>query len=189
MSRINTYNLKQIQSKVIQSKARKENKTQSELTGFMLSATSRHPIKLKGKTNTVFVKTVGKTFATPAPFFFNVWEPTRWLLTGLFSCACRVFGFSPIIQNNCSHTWKLIVHPERKWYHFVNPIMLLILYYTLATLIRLWLQEPIDQMTVSTRVSDDGRRFPFRGAVMFAAKSISGSAIDTRWQEVNWTER
>ncbi|XP_075877858.1 piezo-type mechanosensitive ion channel component 2 isoform X2 [Nelusetta ayraudi] len=59
----------------------------------------------------------------------------------------RVFGFSPIIQNNCSHTWKLIVHPERKWYYFVNPIMLLILYYTLATLIRLWLQEPIDQMT------------------------------------------
>nr|XP_019964666.1 PREDICTED: piezo-type mechanosensitive ion channel component 2 isoform X3 [Paralichthys olivaceus] len=60
------------------------------------------------------------------------------------------FGISPIIQSNCSYTWKLIVHPERKWYHFVNPIMLLILYYTLATLIRLWLQEPIEQLT------DDG---------------------------------
>ncbi|XP_062285794.1 piezo-type mechanosensitive ion channel component 2 [Scomber scombrus] len=58
-----------------------------------------------------------------------------------------VFGISPIVQSNCSYTWKLIVHPERKWYHFVNPIMLLILYYTLATLIRLWLQEPIDQLT------------------------------------------
>ncbi|XP_070830644.1 piezo-type mechanosensitive ion channel component 2 [Chaetodon trifascialis] len=58
-----------------------------------------------------------------------------------------VFGISPIVQTNCSYTWKLIVHPERKWYHFVNPIMLLILYYTLATLIRLWLQEPIDQLT------------------------------------------
>uniref|UniRef100_A0A3B4TZT6 Piezo type mechanosensitive ion channel component 2 n=1 Tax=Seriola dumerili TaxID=41447 RepID=A0A3B4TZT6_SERDU len=58
------------------------------------------------------------------------------------------FGISPIVQSNCSYTWKLIVHPERKWYHFVNPIMLLILYYTLATLIRLWLQEPIDQLTV-----------------------------------------
>uniref|UniRef100_A0A3B4TXV1 Piezo type mechanosensitive ion channel component 2 n=1 Tax=Seriola dumerili TaxID=41447 RepID=A0A3B4TXV1_SERDU len=57
------------------------------------------------------------------------------------------FGISPIVQSNCSYTWKLIVHPERKWYHFVNPIMLLILYYTLATLIRLWLQEPIDQLT------------------------------------------
>ncbi|XP_010786126.1 piezo-type mechanosensitive ion channel component 2-like, partial [Notothenia coriiceps] len=58
-----------------------------------------------------------------------------------------VFGISPIIQSNCSHTWKLIVHPERQWFHFVNPIMLLLLYYTLATLIRLWLQEPIDQLT------------------------------------------
>ncbi|XP_017266509.1 piezo-type mechanosensitive ion channel component 2 isoform X2 [Kryptolebias marmoratus] len=58
----------------------------------------------------------------------------------------RVFGISPIVQTNCSYTWKLIVSPERKWYHFVNPIMLLILYYTLATLIRLWLQEPIDQL-------------------------------------------
>ncbi|KAM7400229.1 hypothetical protein PAMA_004770 [Pampus argenteus] len=58
-----------------------------------------------------------------------------------------VFGISPIVQSNCSYTWKLIVHPERQWYHFVNPIMLLILYYTLATLIRLWLQEPIDQLT------------------------------------------
>ncbi|XP_047198071.1 piezo-type mechanosensitive ion channel component 2 [Hippoglossus stenolepis] len=57
------------------------------------------------------------------------------------------FGISPIVQSNCSCTWKLIVHPERKWYHFVNPIMLLLLYYTLATLIRLWLQEPIEQLT------------------------------------------
>uniref|UniRef100_A0A3B3UI10 Piezo type mechanosensitive ion channel component 2 n=1 Tax=Poecilia latipinna TaxID=48699 RepID=A0A3B3UI10_9TELE len=60
----------------------------------------------------------------------------------------RVFGISPIVQTNCSYTWKLIVHPDRKWYHFVNPIMLLVLYYTLATLIRLWLQEPIDQLMV-----------------------------------------
>ncbi|KAM9322035.1 piezo-type mechanosensitive ion channel component 2 [Pholidichthys leucotaenia] len=57
-----------------------------------------------------------------------------------------VFGISPIVQSNCSYTWKLAVHPKLKWYHFVNPIMLLILYYTLATLIRLWLQEPIDQL-------------------------------------------
>ncbi|TNM98493.1 hypothetical protein fugu_014739 [Takifugu bimaculatus] len=59
----------------------------------------------------------------------------------------RVFGFSPVVQLNCSHTWKLIVHSDRKWYHFVNPIMLLLLYYTVATLIRLWLQEPLDQLT------------------------------------------
>lgn len=68
----------------------------------------------------------------------------------ILSCLYSVFGISPIIQSNCSNTWKLTVHPQRKWYHFVNPIMLLILYYTLATLIRLWLQEPIDQLMVRT---------------------------------------
>uniref|UniRef100_A0A3Q3FEP5 Piezo type mechanosensitive ion channel component 2 n=1 Tax=Labrus bergylta TaxID=56723 RepID=A0A3Q3FEP5_9LABR len=66
-----------------------------------------------------------------------------------------VFGISPIVQSNCSYTWKLIVHPQRKWYHFVNPIMLLLLYYTLATLIRLWLQEPIDLLTVRTDDKDE----------------------------------
>ncbi|XP_028328192.1 piezo-type mechanosensitive ion channel component 2 isoform X2 [Gouania willdenowi] len=58
----------------------------------------------------------------------------------------KVFGISPIVQSNCSYTWMLIVNPKRQWYHFVSPIMLLILYYTLATLIRLWLQEPVDQL-------------------------------------------
>ncbi|XP_047446292.1 piezo-type mechanosensitive ion channel component 2 isoform X2 [Mugil cephalus] len=57
-----------------------------------------------------------------------------------------VFGISPIIQSNCSYTWKIIVHPQTQWFHFVSPIMLLILYYTLATLIRLWLQEPVEEM-------------------------------------------
>ncbi|XP_034038368.1 piezo-type mechanosensitive ion channel component 2 [Thalassophryne amazonica] len=57
-----------------------------------------------------------------------------------------LFGISPIIESNCSHTWKLIVSPHLKWYHFVNPIMLLILYYTLATLIRIWLQETVDPL-------------------------------------------
>ncbi|KAM9791110.1 piezo-type mechanosensitive ion channel component 2 isoform 5-T6 [Syngnathus typhle] len=59
----------------------------------------------------------------------------------------RYFGMSPIIQSDCGRTWKLMVHPKRKWHHFVNPVMLLLLYYTLATLIRLWLQEPIEQLT------------------------------------------
>ncbi|KAF6736198.1 Piezo-type mechanosensitive ion channel component 2, partial [Oryzias melastigma] len=62
----------------------------------------------------------------------------------------RVFGISPIVQSNCSCTWKLTVHSDRKWYHFVSPIMLLVLYYTLATLIRLWLQEPIDHLMDDT---------------------------------------
>ncbi|KAF7662015.1 hypothetical protein LDENG_00248340 [Lucifuga dentata] len=57
-----------------------------------------------------------------------------------------LFGISPIVQTDCSRTWKLIANSSLKWYHFVNPIMLLVLYYTLATLIRLWLQEPIEEL-------------------------------------------
>uniref|UniRef100_A0A8C7I5S7 Piezo type mechanosensitive ion channel component 2 n=1 Tax=Oncorhynchus kisutch TaxID=8019 RepID=A0A8C7I5S7_ONCKI len=55
-----------------------------------------------------------------------------------------LFGISSIIQTDCSSTWRMIVNPDLAWQHFVNPIMLLLLYYTLATLIRLWLQEPIE---------------------------------------------
>ncbi|KAA0718548.1 Piezo-type mechanosensitive ion channel component 2 [Triplophysa tibetana] len=54
-----------------------------------------------------------------------------------------VFGISSIVRTDCSSTWKLAVNDGLKWHHFVNPIMLLLLYYTLATLIRLWLQDPM----------------------------------------------
>ncbi|XP_013907037.1 PREDICTED: piezo-type mechanosensitive ion channel component 2, partial [Thamnophis sirtalis] len=57
----------------------------------------------------------------------------------------RLFGITPVIQTNCSSTWKLITNQKLKWYHHTNPILLLLLYYTLATLIRLWLNEPIVQ--------------------------------------------
>ncbi|XP_078397176.1 piezo-type mechanosensitive ion channel component 2-like [Cetorhinus maximus] len=55
----------------------------------------------------------------------------------------RLFGVSPVIQTNCTTTWKIIANPNMSWPQHVNPIMLLLLYYTLATLIRLWLQEPV----------------------------------------------
>uniref|UniRef100_A0A8C2FTR0 Piezo type mechanosensitive ion channel component 2 n=1 Tax=Cyprinus carpio TaxID=7962 RepID=A0A8C2FTR0_CYPCA len=54
-----------------------------------------------------------------------------------------VFGISSIVRTDCSSTWKLAVNSGLNWHHFVNPIMLLVLYYTLATLIRLWLQDPM----------------------------------------------
>ncbi|XP_036438753.1 piezo-type mechanosensitive ion channel component 2 isoform X2 [Colossoma macropomum] len=55
-----------------------------------------------------------------------------------------LFGISPVVLSNCSHTWMFKVNSQLDWHHFVNPIMLLVLYYTLATLVRLWLQEPED---------------------------------------------
>uniref|UniRef100_A0A8B9LFJ5 Piezo-type mechanosensitive ion channel component 2a, tandem duplicate 2 n=1 Tax=Astyanax mexicanus TaxID=7994 RepID=A0A8B9LFJ5_ASTMX len=56
----------------------------------------------------------------------------------------KLFGISPVVMSNCSHTWMFEVNPKLEWHHFVNPIMLLVLYYTLATLVRLWLQESED---------------------------------------------
>nr|XP_056710236.1 piezo-type mechanosensitive ion channel component 2 [Euleptes europaea] len=67
----------------------------------------------------------------------------------------RLFGVSSIIQTNCSSTWKMITNQNLVWYHHVNPILLLVLYYTLATLIRLWLHEPIEQHAPEDDKSDD----------------------------------
>ncbi|MGH0140400.1 UNVERIFIED_CONTAM: hypothetical protein FKN15_042819 [Acipenser sinensis] len=60
----------------------------------------------------------------------------------------RLFGVTPVIQTNCSTPWMIISHPNLLWFHYINPVMLLVLYYTLATLIRLWLQEPIEPMDI-----------------------------------------
>uniref|UniRef100_A0A8C7UHG4 Piezo-type mechanosensitive ion channel component n=1 Tax=Oncorhynchus mykiss TaxID=8022 RepID=A0A8C7UHG4_ONCMY len=57
-----------------------------------------------------------------------------------------LFGISSVVQTDCSYTWMFRVNPALAWYHYVNPIMLLVLYYTLATLIRLWLQDPTDMV-------------------------------------------
>ncbi|XP_063307643.1 piezo-type mechanosensitive ion channel component 2 [Pelobates fuscus] len=55
----------------------------------------------------------------------------------------RLFGVTSLVQTNCSSTWKFVANPDLNWYHHTNPVLLLVLYYTLATLIRLWLQEPV----------------------------------------------
>uniref|UniRef100_A0A8C8EDK5 Piezo type mechanosensitive ion channel component 2 n=1 Tax=Otus sunia TaxID=257818 RepID=A0A8C8EDK5_9STRI len=61
----------------------------------------------------------------------------------------RLFGVTSLTQTNCSSTWMIIKNQELHWYHHANPILLLVMYYTLATLIRLWLQEPIVRKSVS----------------------------------------
>uniref|UniRef100_A0A8C9N3Q6 Piezo type mechanosensitive ion channel component 2 n=1 Tax=Serinus canaria TaxID=9135 RepID=A0A8C9N3Q6_SERCA len=62
----------------------------------------------------------------------------------------RLFGVTSLTQTNCSSTWMIIKNQELHWYHHANPILLLVMYYTLATLIRLWLQEPIERVTSSS---------------------------------------
>ncbi|XP_068048657.1 piezo-type mechanosensitive ion channel component 2 isoform X9 [Anomalospiza imberbis] len=62
----------------------------------------------------------------------------------------RLFGVTSLTQTNCSSTWMIIKNQELHWYHHANPILLLVMYYTLATLIRLWLQEPIERVLLVT---------------------------------------
>ncbi|KAM7127177.1 piezo-type mechanosensitive ion channel component 2 isoform 4-T4 [Molossus nigricans] len=57
----------------------------------------------------------------------------------------RLFGIQPVIQTDCSSTWKIVANRNLTWYQYANPILLLVMYYTLATLIRIWLQEPLVQ--------------------------------------------
>uniref|UniRef100_A0A8C1U3H1 Piezo type mechanosensitive ion channel component 2 n=1 Tax=Cyprinus carpio TaxID=7962 RepID=A0A8C1U3H1_CYPCA len=65
-----------------------------------------------------------------------------------------LFGISSIVRTDCSSTWKLAVNSGLNWHHFVNPIMLLVLYYTLATLIRLWLQDPMIMVSLMPLETD-----------------------------------
>uniref|UniRef100_A0A670IJB7 Piezo type mechanosensitive ion channel component 2 n=1 Tax=Podarcis muralis TaxID=64176 RepID=A0A670IJB7_PODMU len=70
----------------------------------------------------------------------------------------RLFGVTSVIQTNCSSTWKIITNQKLFWYHHTSPILVLLLYYTLATLIRLWLHEPIVQETDCTHVQMTAER-------------------------------
>uniref|UniRef100_A0A8C7AZ41 Piezo type mechanosensitive ion channel component 2 n=1 Tax=Neovison vison TaxID=452646 RepID=A0A8C7AZ41_NEOVI len=45
----------------------------------------------------------------------------------------RLFGIKSVIHTDCSSTWKIIANPDLSWYHHANPIVLLVMYYTLAT--------------------------------------------------------
>ncbi|XP_018079667.1 piezo-type mechanosensitive ion channel component 2 isoform X2 [Xenopus laevis] len=56
----------------------------------------------------------------------------------------RLFGVTSLVRTDCGNTWKFFANNSLPWNQYTNPVMLLVLYYTLATLIRLWLQEPIN---------------------------------------------
>uniref|UniRef100_A0A8D2JJU6 Piezo type mechanosensitive ion channel component 2 n=1 Tax=Sciurus vulgaris TaxID=55149 RepID=A0A8D2JJU6_SCIVU len=87
----------------------------------------------------------------------------------------RLFGIKSVIQTDCSSTWKIVVNPKLSWYHHANPILLLVMYYTLATLIRIWLQEPLvqDERTKEDRAlacSADQKTAERRRSLWYAAQ-------------------
>ncbi|XP_048385787.1 piezo-type mechanosensitive ion channel component 2-like isoform X4 [Stegostoma tigrinum] len=95
----------------------------------------------------------------------------------------RLFGVSPVIQTNCTTTWKIIANPNMSWPQHVNPIMLLLLYYTLATLIRLWLQEPIIRNTEeeSYNREEEEQKEPFE-----SDSSVSANMRRNMWYSAHY---
>ncbi|XP_039932391.1 piezo-type mechanosensitive ion channel component 2 isoform X1 [Hirundo rustica] len=86
----------------------------------------------------------------------------------------RLFGVTSLTQTNCSNTWMIIKNQELHWYHYANPILLLVMYYTLATLIRLWLQEPIQTPDEEKSVSrEDDKEIPCSPVPMTAERRRS----------------
>nr|XP_014342463.1 PREDICTED: piezo-type mechanosensitive ion channel component 2-like [Latimeria chalumnae] len=54
----------------------------------------------------------------------------------------RLFGMSAFIRINVTEPWTLHIHSGLQWPVFVNPLLLLVLYYTLVGLLRQWVQHP-----------------------------------------------
>lgn len=77
-------------------------------------------------------------------FFFSVRDTDLCISFEYFSLFLnRLFGIKSVIQTDCSRTWKIVANQDLSWHHHASPILLLVMYYTLATLIRIWLQEPL----------------------------------------------
>ncbi|XP_032563008.1 piezo-type mechanosensitive ion channel component 2 [Chiroxiphia lanceolata] len=86
----------------------------------------------------------------------------------------RLFGVTSLTQTNCSSTWMIIKNQDLHWYHHANPILLLVMYYTLATLIRLWLQEPIQMPDEEKSISrEDDKEIPCSPIPMTAERRRS----------------
>ncbi|XP_041860580.1 piezo-type mechanosensitive ion channel component 2-like [Melanotaenia boesemani] len=50
----------------------------------------------------------------------------------------RVFGMTGVIRTSISHPHSLGLHPHVCWPDFINPLILLLLYYTLVALLHKW---------------------------------------------------
>uniref|UniRef100_A0A8C4Q556 Piezo type mechanosensitive ion channel component 2 n=1 Tax=Eptatretus burgeri TaxID=7764 RepID=A0A8C4Q556_EPTBU len=74
----------------------------------------------------------------------------------------RLFGITGVVRTDCARPWELAVHSGLSWPVFVNPIVLLILYFTIATLLRLWLYEPVPSPSMIVVHKASGMTPPLR---------------------------
>lgn len=49
---------------------------------------------------------------------------------------CSVLGLVAVVWVDCAAPWRLQVNPALRWFHFIHPLMLLLLYNTIASLWR-----------------------------------------------------
>lgn len=47
-----------------------------------------------------------------------------------------MFGLVSLVSMDCTTPWRLQVNSELSWFHFISPLMLLLLYNTVAGLWR-----------------------------------------------------
>ncbi|XP_072223288.1 piezo-type mechanosensitive ion channel component 2-like [Leuresthes tenuis] len=57
----------------------------------------------------------------------------------------RLFGMTGVIRTSISHPHTISLHPHASWPDFINPLVLLLLYYTLVALLHKWVHmtEPV----------------------------------------------
>ncbi|KAK2859745.1 hypothetical protein Q5P01_004365 [Channa striata] len=52
------------------------------------------------------------------------------------STSASVFGLVSVVSVDCAAPWRLQMNPDLRWFHFTSPLMLLLLYHTVAALWR-----------------------------------------------------
>ena len=99
-----------------------------------------------------FVK--GRTFSFSIILFSSSPTPLS-LLPHLLSCfllfplslflslLSRLCGLTPIIRTDCGHPTELLLWPNVPYTMILNPIFVLVLFWLLATDLRMWLFTPV----------------------------------------------
>lgn len=64
--------------------------------------------------------------------------PSIFLLHSFPSTCPRLFGMTGVIRTNSSDPHSLGLHSHVSWPDFINPLVLLLLYYTLVALLHKW---------------------------------------------------
>jgi len=66
-----------------------------------------------------------------------------------------VFGLKALVaQSNCSHPNVLVLDTSHDWPVYVSPGVLLLLYYTVTSLLKLRTHQPLDQVRPGPVASD-----------------------------------